>query len=75
MTRWATLYLCASFGLDVMYGGSRTTDNIVNRPGENGTAGLREFPFMALLGYDTNKYDIPFNSQVTYDWVLQKYQC
>ena len=33
----------------------RTTDNIVNRPGENGTAGLREFPFMALLGYDKHK--------------------
>ena len=43
-------------GLDVInHEILRTTDNIVNRPGENGTAGLREFPFMALLGYDKHK--------------------
>ena len=50
---------------DVIFGCPRTTDNIVNRPGENGTAGLREFPFMALLGYDKNKYETRLHDILT----------
>ena len=58
------LYVCELIS-DVIFGCPRTTDNIVNRPGENGTAGLREFPFMALLGYDKNKYETRLHDILT----------
>ena len=51
--------------MSYVFGCPRTTDNIVNRPGENGTAGLREFPFMALLGYDKNKYETRLHDILT----------
>ena len=60
-----TILLVCELISDVIFGCPRTADNIVNRPGENGTAGLREFPFMVLLGYDKNKYETRLHDILT----------